>query len=81
MQSKINCKEVLNQICELENVSDISNLEVRFQEHIKTCSKCTAYLSSLNSTIELYKTYNVELPSDIQKKIVNNVCCKLKSGD
>jgi hypothetical protein len=80
MTNKINCKEVLNVICTLEDVSDISSLDKIYREHIKICSKCTAYITSLNSTIEMYKSYNVKLPSDIQKKILNNVCSKLKSS-
>jgi hypothetical protein len=78
MENKIDCKEALNAICELEDVSDLTPLDKKYNDHLKSCKKCKSYISSLNSTIDLYKTYNVKLPSDIQKKILNNVCCKLK---
>jgi hypothetical protein len=78
MENKINCKEVLNSICAQENISDLSSLDDKYKDHLKSCNKCQAYISSLNSTIELYKSYNVKLPADIQKKILNNVCSKLR---
>jgi hypothetical protein len=79
MEDKINCREALDFICGLEDISDLSALNEKYERHLKSCKKCQSYISSLNSTIELYRSYNVKLPTDIQKKILNNVCCKLKS--
>jgi hypothetical protein len=78
MKDKIDCKEVLNFICAQEDISDLSSIDEKYKSHLKSCNKCQSYISSLNSTIELYKSYNVKLPADIQKKIMNNVCSKLR---
>jgi hypothetical protein len=79
MKRKIECKEVLKHICDLENISEIDKLEPDHIEHINGCGNCQGYLRSLKSTVDIYKEYNVNIPDEVKKKLLNNVCCKLQS--
>ena len=74
------CKKILNKICDTEDIFNLNDLQEKEKEHIQNCLDCQNYLSSLRSTINLYKNYDVSIPKDLKEKILKNVCCKLK-GD
>lgn len=55
----IECKSVLQHICENLD-ADLNSQKCReIKAHINKCKNCTAYLDSLKKTIFLYRTYPV----------------------
>jgi hypothetical protein len=76
--NKNECRKILNKMCDLENIFSFNDLNKEEKEHIQNCPNCRNYISSIRSTINLYKNYDVTLPKDLKAKILKNVCCKLK---
>jgi hypothetical protein len=75
---KNECKIILNRICDTEDIFNLKDLQEDEKVHIQNCPTCSNYLSSLRSTINLYKNYELNLPKELKEKILKNVCCKLK---
>jgi len=51
----MNCDEILDRIC--DDLSDDINSEVclEIKNHLKTCSKCRAQLTSMKKAVNLFK--------------------------
>lgn len=74
------CKDTLNALCESEDLINLSDIPKNLKEHIKSCKQCSSYRNSLIKTIELYKRYDINLDKKIEKKLICNVCEKLKEA-
>lgn len=62
-QDKVNCKEVMNHICDSLGEDLNSPKCINIKSHLEGCSSCQKYFNSVDSTITFYKKYNVELDS------------------
>ncbi len=63
------CSEVIKNIC--ENLGEDNNSPncIAIKEHLNNCPNCKSYLKSLELTIELYKSYNVNITDDMHDKL------------
>jgi len=68
---KIECKEVMNHIC--DNLGEDFNSArcIEIKAHLEECGCCRNYFKSVNETIQLYKSYNVEVTEEIHKRLMN----------
>jgi len=71
MKNKIQCKDVVNHIC--ENLGEELNSPkcVEIKNHLENCGSCRNYFHSVETTIQFYKNYNVELNKDSHNKLLN----------
>lgn len=76
---KITCKDVMNHIC--DNLGeDLDSPKCReIKNHLEECDCCRTYRSSIDSTIKLYKEYNVEVNDDIHKRLMEFIENNTKS--
>lgn len=67
---KINCKDVMNHIC--DNIGEESDSPKcrEIKAHLEGCECCQKYFNSIDSTIKFYKEYNVEMSDDIHKRLM-----------
>jgi hypothetical protein len=67
---KINCKEVMNHICDNlgEDLNSPKCLEIK--AHLDECDSCSKYFKSVDKTVEFYKMYNVEVNDDMHKRLM-----------
>lgn len=70
-QEKPKCKDVMQHICESLGEDLNSERCVAIKHHLDNCNDCKSYFDSVKITINLYKSYNVDLPSDSHKKLMN----------
>lgn len=69
--NKVTCKDVANHICESLG-EDLNSARCReIKEHLESCSDCREYFSSVEKTIGFYKTYNVDLPGEVHKRLMD----------
>lgn len=72
MENKpINCKEVMNHIC--ENLGEQLNSPrcIEIQNHLQNCKVCQSYFKSVDTTIQFYKKYNVNLPGEAHDRLMD----------
>jgi predicted anti-sigma-YlaC factor YlaD len=64
------CKDVMKHIC--NNLGD--ELQSKkcedIKKHLENCSNCKKYFNSIESTIEFYKKYNVEVSDDVHARLI-----------
>lgn len=67
----VTCKDVMSHICDSlgEDLNSPKCIEIK--NHLDKCTDCTNYFKSVEKTIEFYKKYNVELPSDAHIKLID----------
>lgn len=70
-QEKPKCKDVMQYICESLGEDLNSERCVAIKQHLDNCTNCKSYFESIKTTIELYKSYEVELPSNSHSKLMN----------
>lgn len=68
---KILCKEVMNHICDSLGEDLDSPKCTSIKTHLEECPNCQKYFKSIESTIQFYKKYNVELSIDKHKKLLS----------
>ncbi len=68
---KVNCKEVTDHICESLGEELNSPRCIAIKEHLNSCTDCQNYFTSIEKTIEFYKKYNLDLPEESHKKLMN----------
>lgn len=69
-QKKINCVDVMKHVCEnLDQDLDAEKCK-EIREHLESCTHCQNYFKSVEITIDCYRKYNVELPTDAHKRLV-----------
>ncbi|HLG33162.1 MAG TPA: hypothetical protein VI362_08970 [Ignavibacteriaceae bacterium] len=71
MIEKVTCKEVMQHIC--ENLGEQLNSEkcAEIKNHLENCTHCKEYFKSVEITIECFKKYNVELPKDAHRRLMD----------
>lgn len=65
-----NCKDVMQHICESLGEDLESEKCVAIKHHLDNCEGCKSYFKTVELTIDLYKKYNVELPKDSHKRLM-----------
>ncbi|MEW6652996.1 MAG: hypothetical protein AB1394_05940 [Bacteroidota bacterium] len=70
-ETKPTCKEVMLHIC--GNLGEEINSEkcVLIKSHIEQCNNCSHYFNSVETTIEFYKKYNIELPKEAHNRLLD----------
>lgn len=68
---KVTCKEVMNHIC--DNLGEDLNSPkcVAIKTHLDNCESCQKYFKNVESTIQFYKKYNVEVDENIHTRLLN----------
>lgn len=68
---KLNCKDVMNHIC--ENLGEELNSPrcTEIKAHLENCNGCQEYFKSVDTTIKFYKNYNVKISSDAHNRLMN----------
>lgn len=68
---KVDCKLVMNHIC--ENLGEDLNSEkcIEIKNHLDKCPECKNYFSSIEQTIEFYRKYNINLPEDAHQRLLD----------
>lgn len=68
---KITCKEVMNHIC--DNLGEDLNSPrcVAIKNHLDHCDSCQKYFKSVDSTIQFYKQYNVEVDDKMHSRLID----------
>jgi len=67
---KVNCKDVMTHIC--DNLGEELNSPkcVEIKNHIENCESCKHYFNSVETTIQFYKKYNVNVSEDTHNRLV-----------
>jgi predicted anti-sigma-YlaC factor YlaD len=69
--NNITCKEVMNHICDSLGEQLNSPRCIEIQNHLQNCEVCQNYFKSVETTIEFYKKYNVNLPDEAHNRLLN----------
>ena len=69
--AKVNCKVVMNHIC--ENLGEDLNSEkcIAIKNHLNECDDCKNYFNSIEQTIEFYRKYNINLPGEAHDRLIS----------
>lgn len=67
----VTCQTVMEHICESLNEDLDSDKCQVIREHIEKCDNCSNYYKSIEMTIDFYRKYNLELPEDSHKKLMD----------
>jgi len=76
MNEQVNCKEVMNHICESLGEDMMSDRCKLIKEHLQNCPDCQNYFSSVEKTINFYKMYNMPLPKEAHEKLMDKLGLK-----
>ncbi|KAF0149726.1 MAG: hypothetical protein FD143_2707 [Ignavibacteria bacterium] len=70
-ETKPTCKEVMLHIC--DNLGEELNSAkcISIRAHMENCNSCNRYFNSVETTIEFYKKYNVELPEKAHNRLID----------
>jgi hypothetical protein len=71
MSDKITCKECMRFICECLAQDNSSQRCLDLKDHLENCEECKEYFKSVKLTIDCYKKYNVNIPEEAHKKLMN----------
>lgn len=68
--NKVSCKDVMTHIC--DNLGEELNSPkcVEIKNHIENCDNCKHYFNSVETTIQFYKKYNVNVSEDAHNRLV-----------
>lgn len=69
--NKVNCKHVMSHICDSLGEDLNSTKCIDIKQHLEGCPNCQKYFESVDSTIQFYKKYNVELNQDGHDKLLS----------
>lgn len=69
-EKKPACKDVMAHIC--DNLGEELNSEkcILIKSHLENCENCLHYFNSIETTIEFYKKYNVNISDDAHKRLI-----------
>lgn len=67
--NEVNCKEVMNHICDHLGEQEDSPRCVLIKQHLSGCKSCRDYFNSVESTISFYKQYNVTLSQEAHNRL------------
>lgn len=68
--NNIECKEVMKYVCECLAQDTASDRCLSLRDHLDNCENCREYFKSVQLTIDCYQKYNVDLPEDAHKKLM-----------
>ncbi len=71
MKEKVTCKEVMRYVCECMAQDTSTERCVALKEHLDNCEDCKQYFKSVELTIDCYRKYNVKVPENVHKKLMN----------
>lgn len=66
----VSCKEVMNHICDSLGEDLNSPKCINIKVHLENCPSCQKYFDSVESTINFYKKYNVELDDEVHNRLL-----------
>lgn len=69
-EKKPACKDVMAHIC--DNLGEELNSPkcISIKAHLENCDNCLHYFNSVETTIEFYKKYNVNISDDAHKRLI-----------
>lgn len=67
---KVSCKEVMSHICDNLGEDLDSPKCVQIKSHLDECESCQKYFKSVDSTIQFYKKYNVDVDNDTHNRLL-----------
>ena len=70
---KINCKDVMDHICESLGEELNSRRCVEIKKHLNDCPNCQKYFTSVEKTIEFYKKYNIKMTEECHKRLMKKL--------
>jgi hypothetical protein len=70
-KKSISCHDVMQHICKNLGTELESEKCREIKEHLESCSHCQEYFKSVEITIDCYRKYNVELPPDAHKRLID----------
>ena len=68
---KVSCKEVMNHICDNLGEDLDSPRCIEIKTHLNECDSCQKYFKSVDTTIQFYKKYNVEVDDDTHHRLID----------
>jgi predicted anti-sigma-YlaC factor YlaD len=71
MKETVSCKDVMRYVCECLAQDTSSERCLALKEHLDNCGHCREYFNSVKLTIDCYQKYNVELPDNTHKKLMD----------
>lgn len=71
MKEVVTCKEVMRYVCECLAQDTGSERCIALKDHLDSCSECLEYFKSVKLTIDCYQKYNMEIPDDAHKKLMD----------
>lgn len=71
MSKEVTCKDVMRYICECLAEDTSSERCLSLKSHLEECKDCTEYFKSVELTIDCYRKYNVDIPGDAHKRLMN----------
>lgn len=68
---EITCKDVMSHIC--DNLGEELNSPrcLAIKEHLENCDSCKSYRKSVETTIDFYKKYNVNLDNEGHDRLIS----------
>jgi len=71
VSKEVSCKEVMKYVCQCL-AHDVDSARCRaLKKHLDECTDCQNYFKSVELTIECYQKYNVEMPKDTHKRLMD----------
>ena len=72
-EDKINCKDVMNHICDNLGEELDSPKCVAIKKHLESCTNCQKYYDSIETTIDLYKNYNEKVSDEVHNRLMKHL--------
>jgi predicted anti-sigma-YlaC factor YlaD len=66
----LGCREVMKHICNNLGEELDSPKCAAIKTHLEKCDKCQNYFNSVETTIEFYKKYNVQLSEEAHNRLI-----------
>ncbi len=70
-KENVSCKDVMSHICDSLGEDLNSPTCINIKVHLEKCPNCQKYFDSVDSTIQFYKEYNVELDNEGHDKLLS----------
>ena len=67
---KINCKDVMQHICESLGEDLNSERCIAIKKHLDECTECQNYFKTVELTIDCYRKYNIKIPEDVHNRLM-----------
>lgn len=69
--NKISCKDVMYHICDNLGEELDSPRCIEIKTHLENCENCQHYFQNIESTIQFYRKYNVDLPEEAHNRLID----------